>query len=252
VLSLVPAVVGVVATVLLATTAVAARALTLAAGLVAAAFGSLIVIVVGFPYLALLVLFVFGSVLATRYRMEEKRQRNVQEGTHGERGVANVVAHIVVPAALAVTALGTVPLLPGPTLALLYTSALAFGASDTFASEFGVLAGHARAILSFKPVEPGTNGGISGRGEVFAVVGAGTTAAIGWGLFTLFGPSITFVLRFLLIASVAGFLGCQVDSVLGETLENQGFLTKHTTNLFGMLASVGLAAGLWFATGGPL
>lgn len=251
-LSLVPAVVGVLATALLAVVAVVARALTATAGLVAAAFGSLIVILAGFPYLALLILFVLGSVLATRYRMDEKRQRNVQEGTHGERGVANVVAHILVPAGLAVTTLGPTPLLPEPTLALLYTSALAFGASDTFASEFGVLAGHARAILSRKPVEPGTNGGISGRGEVFAVVGAGTTAALGWGLFTLFGPSISFVARFLLIASAAGFLGCQIDSVLGETLENQGYLTKHSTNFLGMLASVGLAAGLWFATGGPL
>ena len=249
-LSLVPALVGVVATVVLAAGAVAARALTAVAGAVAAAFGSLIVVVAGFPYLALLILFVFGSVLATRYHMDEKRRRNVQEGTHGERGVANVVAHIIVPTGLAVTALAVPPLIPLPTLALLYSSALAFGASDTFASEFGVLAGRARSILSFRSVEPGTNGGISGLGEALALVGALTTAVLGWAVFALFGPAVPDVVRYLVVVTVAGFLGCQVDSVLGETLENRHLLTKHSTNLLGMLSAVAIAAAIVFAVGG--
>lgn len=251
-LSLVPAVVAVVTTAILAAGAVVARALTAWAGVVAAAFGSVIVVVAGYPYLALLILFVVGSVLATRFRMEEKQRRHVQEGTHGERGVANVVAHIVVPTALAVTALGTPPVLPASSLAVLYTSALAFGASDTFASEFGVLAGTARSILSFRHVEPGTNGGVSGLGEAFALVGAGTTALFAWGLFSLYGTPISDVPRFFLASIVAGFLGCQVDSVLGETLENRGYLTKHSTNFLGMLAAVGLAAALVLGTGGML
>jgi len=250
VLSLVPAAIGVAATILLASGAVATRALTRRAGAVAAVFGSVIVVFAGFPYLILLILFVFGSVLATRYQMEEKRRKNVQEGTAGERGVANVVAHSVIPVVIAVVVGWGSSGIPAATLALLYVSALAFGASDTFASEFGVLAGRARSILSFRPVEPGTNGGVSGRGEAFALAGAATTAVLAVGLFALFGPSFPSVIRLLVVVIVAGFLGCQVDSVLGEALENRGFLTKHTTNLLGMLSSVGLAAALWTLLGG--
>ena len=250
-LSLVPAAISLAATVLLAGLAVAAHALTLRAGAVAAVFGSVIVVFAGYPFLALLILFVFGSVLATRYQMEEKRRKNVQEGTAGERGVANVVAHSVIPVVIAVVIGWGDSGVPASTLALLYVSALAFGASDTFASEFGVLAGRARGILSLRPVPPGTNGGVSARGELFALVGAATTAVLALGLFALFGPPFSSVPRLLFVAITAGFIGCQVDSVLGEGLENRGFLTKHTTNLLGMLSSVGLAAALVALLGGP-
>lgn len=250
-LSLLPAVVGVVATAILTYAAVAARALTRSAGVVAAVFGSVIVVVAGFPYLALLILFVAGSVLATRYRFEEKRSRNVQEGSHGERGVANVVAHILIPTALALTALGSPPVLPDSTRAVLYASALAFGAADTFASEFGVLSRHPRTLLHFQAVEPGTNGGVSGVGEVFGFLGAASIAVIGFGLFVLFGETPMPELAFVLIVTIAGFIACQVDSVLGETLENRGYLSKHSTNFLGMLSAVAIAAGLWLAIGGP-
>lgn len=251
-LSLVPALIGILATALLAGGAVYARALTAVAGGVAAVFGSTIVVFAGFPYLALMILFLASSVLATRFRFEEKRAQKLQEGTSGERGVANVLAHILVPTALAVAGGATPALLPPSALAVLYTSALAFGASDTFASEFGVLAGKALSILSFRSVPPGTNGGISGTGEAFAFAGAATTGLVGIGLFALFGRLPVESVRFLLAVVVAGFLGCQLDSVLGETLENRGVLTKHTTNLFGMLGAVAIAAGVYAAGGGVL
>jgi uncharacterized protein (TIGR00297 family) len=252
VLSLVPAVIGVAATILIAAGAVAARALTARAGAVAAAFGSVIVVLAGYPYLALLILFVVGSVLATRYRIDEKRRKNVQEGTAGERGVWNVVAHSVIPAVIAVVVGWGSSGIPSTTLALLYVSALAFGASDTFASEFGVLAGRATSILTGRPVEPGTNGGISALGEGFALVGAVTTALLAFGVFALFGQPFSSVPLLLVVVITAGFLGCQVDSVLGELLENRGLLTKHTTNLLSMLFSVGLAVALVVLLGGHL
>lgn len=251
-LAFVPGLIGIVATVLLATGAVVARALTPSAGGVAAVFGSTIVVFAGFPYLALMILFLASSVLATRYRFEEKRRRRLQEGTSGERGVANVLAHILVPAALAVVG-GTWPaLLPGMALPVLYTGALAFGASDTFASEFGVLAGHARSILSLRDVPPGTNGGVSGTGEAFAFAGAATTGLIGVGVFAVFGRVPSESALFLASVVVAGFLGCQFDSALGETLENRGYLSKHSTNLLGMVGAVAVAAGIYALGGGLL
>ncbi|MCI4346026.1 MAG: DUF92 domain-containing protein [Thermoplasmata archaeon] len=244
------AVVGALATGLLALAAVISGALTRSAGVVAAAFGLVIVILGGFPYLALLVLFVVASVLATRYGFEEKQRRHVQEGTAGERGVWNVVAHIVLPTALVLgfaLAAGDVAL--PPLLPLLYTAALAFGAADTFASEFGVLSGKAWGILSLRPVEPGTNGGVSVLGTLWAFTGAATTAIVGWLLFVVFRAPVLDAGFAITVALLSGFLACQVDSLLGALLENRGVLTKGSTNFLAMLSSIGIAFLLFEALG---
>lgn len=246
------AVIGIVATVLLALGAVLTHALTPIAGGVAAVFGVVIVVFAGFPYLALLILFVGASVLATRYRFEEKRRQNLQEGRAGERGVSNVISHIIIPTGLAVAGGISSPFLSPPATALLFASALAFGGADTFASEFGVLAGHARSILTGRAVPPGTNGGVSGRGELFAFLASVTTALAGFGLFVLFATPLPNPALFILTVIAAGFLACQVDSVLGETLENRGILTKGSTNFLGMLAAVAFAATVLVLLGGPL
>ncbi len=239
------ATIGVAVTVALAAAAVFARALTTSAGLVAAGFGSVIVVLAGFPFLLLLVVFVVTSSVATRYRFAEKRRRNVQEGTAGERGVSNVVAHIVLPAVIA--SAGGLRLVPPAQAAVAYAGALAFGVSDTLASEFGVLTGEAHSLLTGRKVASGTNGGVSAVGELFAFAGAGGTAVVGWALFAVFHAPVGPIPVFLAAVILAGFLGCQVDSVLGETLENRGYLTKGSTNFLGMLAAVGLA--LAFAWG---
>ncbi|MCI4350505.1 MAG: DUF92 domain-containing protein [Thermoplasmata archaeon] len=243
------AAVGVALTVALAAGAIRAGALTALAGAIATVFGSVIVVVAGFAFLALLVLFVVGSVLATRYGFDEKQRAKVQEGTHGERGVANVLAHIVVPAALVLTAWVSPETLSTPGLAVVYTSALAFGAADTFASEFGLLAGGARSILSGKRVPPGTNGGVSLVGELWAFVGATATTVVGLVLFYLTRVPVPAPGIVLVIGVVAGFAGCQADSILGEVLENRGYLTKGTTNFFAMLATVVIALVLLGAFG---
>lgn len=249
VLALLPALVGAAVTVALALAAIAARALTPLAGTVAAVFGIVIVVMVGFAFLALIILFVVGSVLATRYRIDEKRRRHVQEGVAGERGVSNVVAHIVIPTVLAVAAGVPSSLLPLPTVSLLFASALAFGAADTFASEFGVLSGRAWSILTLKPVEPGVNGGISGTGEAFAFLGAASTALVGLACFLAFRTPVGPFGSFLVVVVASGFVACQVDSVLGGALENRGYLSKGSTNFLAMLSSVLIALGLAAALG---
>ena len=250
VLAVVDAVAGVAITAALAAAAVAGGALTRWAGVIAFAFGAVIVVFGGFPYLALLVLFVFASVLATRFRFEEKRKKNVHEGSAGERGISNVLAHIVLPTGLVLVAWAIPSALPTIPLAVLYTAALAFGASDTFASEFGVLAGRARSILTLRPVPPGTNGGVSAVGELWAIVGAWTTAIVALVLLLVFPGPRPPVASFLLIAPLAGIVGCQFDSVLGETLENRGRLTKGSTNFLGMLGAIAVAATLLVGLGG--
>lgn len=243
------AVIGVAVTFLLALGAVAGRALTPYAGVVAALFGIVIVLFVGFPYLALLVLFVAASALATRYRFDEKKRQQLQEGRLGERGVTNVVAHIVVPTGIAVAGGVAPPVLASSATPLLFASALAFGASDTFASEFGVLAGHAKSILTGRPVPPGTNGGVSLLGHLFAAVGAVTTAVVGWLLFWAFHTPLPDAVLFVATVAAAGFLACQVDSVLGELFENDGWLSKGSTNFLGMVSAVAIGAAVLALSG---
>lgn len=246
------AIVGVVVTLLLALGAVFGHALTPVAGTVAAVFGIVIVLFVGFPYLALLVLFVAASALATRYHFDDKKRQALQEGRSGERGVSNVVAHIVLPTAVAVAGGVNPPLLSASATPLLFASALAFGASDTFASEFGVLAGRAKSILTGRPVAPGTNGGVSRLGQAFAVVGAVTTAVVGLFLFWGFRTPLPDPLVFGVTVAGAGFAGCQVDSVLGELFENRGHLSKGSTNFFGMLSAVVMAGVVLSVLGGSV
>ncbi len=252
VLSLIPAVVGVAVTAVLAVASVLSGALTASAGAVAALFGAFVVILGGFPFLGLLVLFVVASVLATRYGFDEKHRQHVQEGRGGERGVSNVVAHATVPAALVATATIAPSLLPAPALAALYTAALAFGTSDTFASELGVLSGRARSILTWRPVTPGTNGGVSGMGELWAFVGALSMSLVAAALFLLFGTPAPVAAAIVGGGAAAGFLGCQVDSVLGETLENRGYLGKGSTNFLAMVASLAIGALFLGVSGGLL
>lgn len=243
------ALIGVVATLLLAFAAVLGRALTARAGAVAAVFGIVIVIFAGFPFLALLALFVAASALATRYRFAEKQRQHVQEGRAGERGVSNVVAHIVIPTALAVAG-GVLPShFDSATTALLFASAISFGAADTFASEVGVLAGHATSILSGKPVPPGTNGGVSRNGQLAALAASVTTALVGIGLFWVFGTPLPNLILFGVVVTAVGFLACQVDSVLGELFENRGLLSKGAINFLGMLSAVAIAAAVVTVSG---
>ncbi len=234
------AIVGSVATVALAATAAVGRALTPWGATVAGAFGVTIVTFAGFGFLGVLVAFVVVSSLATRYRFEEKARRHVQEGTAGERGISNVLAHIVLPTAIAtVTGLGW---LSAVDAAVLFSAAFSFALADTLASEFGVLSGSARSILTLRPVTPGTNGGVSSVGTVFAVLGSATLAVFGALAFALTHTAFGDLFRFVLFVGLAGFLSCQVDSLLGETLENRGWLTKGSTNFLGMLSSIAIAS----------
>jgi uncharacterized protein (TIGR00297 family) len=142
--------------------------------------------------------------------------------------------------------------MPMETTGFLYAAAIAFGAADTFASELGILAGSAVEILTLKPVPPGTNGGVSARGQAFALLGAFTTAGFAVGLFWAFSNPILYVPLFIVGVTVTGFVACQIDSILGETLENRGYLTKGSTNLLGMASAILIGLIILWAAGVPL
>ncbi|MEM4160611.1 MAG: DUF92 domain-containing protein [Thermoplasmata archaeon] len=186
------------------------------------------------PWLALLLLFLAASFVATRFKFEAKKRLGVQEGKKGERGWKNVVANGTVPMILGI-AYSIEGFEPKETLVFLYLTALAVAASDTLASEIGVLSERVYLITNFRRVKQGTNGGISLLGELWAFNGSLFVAVVGLGFLAGFGE-IEFNLLNLFLISVLGFTGCQIDSLFGAVLENRGLLTKGTNNLL----SIGL------------
>jgi uncharacterized protein (TIGR00297 family) len=191
-------------------------------GVIIGSFGSI-------NWLILLIAFALAGFVVTKYKFEQKASEGLQEGTKGERNYLNVVANGLVPAAIAVIsfALGEKD---SPMARLVYLCAIAEAASDTIASELGVLSPRVKLITTFRPVPPGTNGGISAYGTAWAFLGATLASLLGWAiLFPMEWPDLR-----LLIPILTGFLGCNIDSLIGATWEREGRISKLGNNMVSM------------------
>ncbi|HNX48303.1 MAG TPA: DUF92 domain-containing protein [Methanomassiliicoccales archaeon] len=191
-----------------------------AVGMVLGLFG-------GIGWLLLLVLFAFIGFAVTRYKMDLKIKRGVQEGKKGERGYRNVLANGAVPMAVAILSflLGWEGELP----ALIYMSAVCVAAADTTASELGVLSDRTYMITTLKRVPTGVDGGVSLYGTGWAIAASAFAALVGWLVILGTVPSLL-----ILVPVSMGILGCFIDSVIGATLETKGWVTKLWNNISSM------------------
>lgn len=103
---------------------------------------------------------------------------------------------------------------------LAYSTAFAAAASDTWASEIGVLSkGKPVSIIGFKHIERGMSGGISLLGIIASILGSGFISVIFlFGFFLNYGFSFEPIIMFILCA-FGGFAGSIIDSLLGATLQ---------------------------------
>jgi uncharacterized protein (TIGR00297 family) len=187
-------------------------------------------------WLLILVFFTVFGFIVTRYRMGEKKDLGLQEGKGGERTYRNVIANAMVPALVAVIAFSfqaQEEIVP----AIVYLSSISVAASDTVASEMGVLSSDVRLITTFERVPRGTDGGVSLYGTLWAFVGAIGASVFGWIL--LFPNDLLNPL--FLIPVITGFIGCNVDSLVGATLERKGYVGKLGTNMISMATGALLA-----------
>ena len=206
--------------------------LNLSGSIMAMIFGIVIGLAGGITWILLLFVFLITSFAATRYKFNVKVKKGIQEGKRGERTWVNVVANGIVPLLIAVLTLENLPFqgLDKTTGSVLFLSAVAVAAADTLASELGVLSKKTWLITDMRPVKAGVDGGVSLPGQAAAAAAASYTAIIGFLIFTLIdGLSLNW-LHIILIIDI-GFLGCQIDSVIGATLETQGYVSKLTNNL---------------------
>lgn len=213
-------------------------------GLVAAVGTGLVIGILGDPaWLFVLLVYLVSSFVATRYRYAKKKEMGVAEGRRGERTWHNVVANGAPPAAIAVL-WGLAPdVLPPASSGVLFLTAIAVAAADTLASEIGVLSPNATLITNpLNRVKPGTNGGVSILGHGAALLAASYVAAIGYLAFSVLAPTTLPAQASLLVVPVLlGFAGCQLDSLMGATLERSGVMGKGGVNLVSISAMTAVA-----------
>lgn len=174
---------------------------------------------------ALLLVFAL-TLVATRIGYARKQQIRAAEPPGG-RTAAQAMANLGVAAlVVAIAPAGW------PVLAL---SALAEAAADTSSSEIGMaFPGRTLLISTFKPVPPGTDGGVSGRGTLAALIAAIAIAiaAVWASLVSLYDAAFI---------ATAGFLGVHLDSLLGAVFERRGRLNNDLVNLLSTAITVGIA-----------
>jgi uncharacterized protein (TIGR00297 family) len=199
------------------TVALAARrahALSVGGATAAVAIG-VIAVAAGWGWGALLIAYFVVSIALSRLRGAEKAQRTgdvVAKG--GARDAFQVVAN---GGLFAVAALAAAVITPDSSLARTLGAAalgaLAASAADTWATEIGSLATRPpRSILTWRPVAPGTSGGVNLLGMLAMVAGAA---------FVAFGGRALAIEVPIVAVVLAGFLGAIADSIVGATLQDR-------------------------------
>ncbi|AMQ19226.1 DUF92 domain-containing protein [Thermococcus peptonophilus] len=207
-------------------------------GSVAAGFLGLGVLVFGgiWTFLALLVFLILG-VLATKYKYKEKVKKGLAQPNNGTRGLGNVLGNgLAVLIFLLIETAVKEDIFWAATFASIATVN-----GDTLASELGKILGRRpRLITNLKPVTPGTDGAVSLQGEIIALIGALIIA-----LFAL--PLTTHTWEMILAVTVGGFIGVNIDSLIGATLEEKGITDNNSTNFLASLFGGLIGAALFYA-----
>lgn len=205
-------------------------------GTVLAVIAGLLIGIFGDPsWLLLLLFFLIISYMVTKYRYDFKHKKGTAEGNRGTRRSSNVFYNGIIPIIIAVLSSWI-----GEDASWLYITAIAAAASDTFASEIGVLSdrvymitNRARNSFTSNPamrIEPGIDGGISVLGTVAAFTAALIISLVGW-IMIPWMTGIPRTLPLLLLPAILGFIGCHIDSLLGATLEARKLINKGQVNL---------------------
>ena len=203
----------------------------------AAALGLTVGALGHWTWLVILLGFLGTAHKATKWRFDEKTAKGLSESSDGHRSWGNVVANGGLPGLVAIIAFFMDDHENG---LWLFSAAVAVAAADTFASEIGCLDERGRMITTMKKCEPGRNGGVSPNGQIAALVGSTIIAILA------FLSEQDFQLAG--IVALIGWLGCQVDSVLGAVLENRGLMTKGTVNAAAITSGI---IAMWWYLGFP-
>ncbi|WP_066173426.1 DUF92 domain-containing protein [Bacillus marinisedimentorum] len=184
------------------------RLLTLSGSAAAAAVGAAVYIGFGLSGLALLGFFFISSTLLGKVKDNRLVDEVTKKGS--KRDAVQVLANGGPAALFAVAAVFS-----GTEYApLLFSVSFAAAASDTWASEIGILSRKPPFhLLRFQQVTPGTSGAISAAGTAAAFSGAASTSLLAVLLFEGFSAYEWSVI------TISGFAGSLADTLLGGTVQ---------------------------------
>lgn len=199
-------------------------------------------------YAVVVFYFLVGSGI-TRVGMAQKEAAGIAEKRSGARGPENVWGSALTGALCAVGSLIVQLALPtesrwlAPLLLLGYVASFSTKLADTCSSEIGKAYGQRTFLITtLQPVPRGTEGAISLEGTIAGVVASVAIAIVGWlvGLIPLWQVAV---------CVVAAFIGTNVESVIGATLQSRfAWLTNEVVNilntLIGAVAAMMLVQGL--------
>ena len=196
----------------------------------------------------LILLFVLTHA-ATRFHRRRRCTDDAENNLEG-RNAAQVIANLGVAAIASLhyyqafrgVSLAHVATQVFSTLQIPMLSAIAEATADTVSSEIGQsIGGKPFLLLNLRRVAPGTDGAISFIGTL-----AGIGAAVGIGITA--GFSIGIGIREMARVVLAATVGLLMDSLLGATLERQGWIGNDVVNFASTLVSAGVACFLDPAT----
>ncbi|MEJ2084673.1 MAG: DUF92 domain-containing protein [Acidobacteriota bacterium] len=190
-------------------------------------------------YLCLLTFFLVGT-LATRVGTKAKTALGVAEGHGGRRRAANAFANGGVAS---ICALFAVVADDANLFVFAFVASLAAACADTVESEIGQAWGHPTLLItSFKPVEPGTDGGVSALG---------TLAGLGGALLISFEAVALdlFAWRAALPIALVALVATVLESLLGATIERRGLLNNQGVNFSNTLVAALLGAAVGSVVG---
>lgn len=244
------------------------RSLTLSGAVAAGIVGTTIYALGSIFWFGLLLAFFLSSSFLSHYKKSKKKAVDDLFAKTGCRDAMQVLANGGLGMVFVILAYGNRD--PFPFMAA-YLGIIATVNADTWGTEIGVLSkGKPRHILTWKSVEKGTSGGISGLGTVGMILGAGFVGCFAAGFLWLEGNPFQFF--WIGLAVVSGVVGALLDSVLGATVQQMfycsvcrnetekhqhcqhptqpirgySFFTNDMVNAISSLFAGGLAWIMWF------
>ena len=187
--------------------------------------GFLASVAVGFPILlgggwrwfAIVATFFVLGVGFTWYKYEHKKSIGSAQEKGGTRSWPNILANGGIPA---IFGLGEF-VFGGLPFTALYLGAVSAAASDTLATELGLLNKAPPRLITHlrRVVAPGTSGGVSPMGFVGSLLASSAigVVAAAIGTLKLWAPEV------VAISVVGGIFGSVVDSLVGATLQRKSY-----------------------------
>lgn len=187
-----------------------------------------------FWFVLLLTFFILGGAF-TKYKYRYKESIGLAQSKGGVRSYENVFSNSTAALVLAIC-YGIYPQY-ADLIIFAYLGTVATATGDTLASEVGTTA-HSQPIMitTLKPTNAGVDGAVTILGEIAALLGSMVI-----GLLPVIFGRVEDAGMAIAITTTGGFLGTNIDSILGATLQKRGMLSNSGVNFVATFAGAAVS-----------